>query len=51
MNRNDLGLIYGKDVVDGLEQVGLPPEHGGAFGEGARPAITGSLKWRVRALR
>ena len=37
MNRDDLGLIYGKDVVDGLEQVGLPPEHGGAFGEGTRP--------------
>jgi hypothetical protein len=37
MNRNDLRLIDGKDVVDGLEQVGLPPEHGGAFGEGTRP--------------
>ena len=34
MNRNDVRLINGEDVVDGLEQVGLPAEHGGAFGEG-----------------
>ena len=36
MDRNDVRLINRENIVDGLEQVGLPPEHGGAFGEGRR---------------
>ncbi len=36
MHRNDVRLINRENIVDGLEQVGLPAEHRGAFGEGRR---------------
>ena len=36
MNRNDVRLINRENIVNGLEQIGLPAEHGGAFGEGRR---------------
>ncbi len=36
MNRNDVRLINRENIVNGLEQIGLPSEHGGAFGEGRR---------------
>ncbi len=35
MHGDHFGLIDREDVVDGLEQVGLPAENRGAFGEGA----------------
>ncbi len=35
MHRDDIRLVDRKDVVDGLQQVGLAAEHRGAFGKGA----------------